>query len=83
MMAWSKGAMNRHVICPFMIAGQLQVLMQTVGLGFSRKSHHAGITARGICSVRNIPGPAGITFGEETVAGICADVPAYNLIVAI
>jgi hypothetical protein len=65
------------------MAGQLQVSMQTVGLGFSRKSHHAGIAARGIGSVRNTPGPAGITFGEGTVAGICADVPAYNLIVDI
>jgi hypothetical protein len=28
-------------------------------------------------------GLAGITFGEGTVAGICADVPAYNPIVGI
>jgi hypothetical protein len=26
---------------------------------------------------------AGITFGEGTVAGICADVPAYNLTIGI
>jgi hypothetical protein len=66
-----------------MMAGKLQVLMQTVGLGFSRKSRHAGIIARGIGSVRNTPGPAGITFGEGIVAGISADVPVYNLIIGI
>jgi hypothetical protein len=27
--------------------------------------------------------PAGLTFGEGTVAGICVDVPAYNLIFGI
>jgi hypothetical protein len=56
-----------------MMAGQLQVSMQTVGLGFSRKSHHAGITARGIGSVRNTPGPAGLTCGKERRAGIQYD----------
>jgi hypothetical protein len=27
--------------------------------------------------------PAGLTFGEGTVAGVCVDVPAYNLIFGI
>jgi hypothetical protein len=58
--------------------------MQTIGRGFSRKSNLcAGVTAWGYI-LSGIPsGLAGITFGEGTVAGICADVPAYNLIVGI
>jgi hypothetical protein len=58
--------------------------MQTVRLGFSRKSHlYVGITARRISSSGIPSGLAGLTFGEGTVAGICVDVPAYNLIVRI
>jgi hypothetical protein len=48
--------------------------MQTVGLGFSRKSHlYAGVTARGVSSVQNTPGPAGLTFRKERRAGIWPD----------
>jgi hypothetical protein len=69
--------MNRHIVCPFEVTGQLQVSMQTVRPSFSKKIHlYVGITVRGICPIQNTPGPAGITFRKGTVAGIRMYVPA-------
>jgi hypothetical protein len=46
--------------------------MQTVRLGFSRKSHlYAGLATRRIKFHPEYPrGAAGLTFGEGTVAGV-------------
>jgi hypothetical protein len=53
------------------MAEQLQVSMETVGLGFSRKPHLcAGITVRETNPVRIPSGPAGLTFREGRGADI-------------
>jgi hypothetical protein len=48
---------NRHIVLPFEVAEQLQVSMQTVRRGFSRKTClYVGITARCIRSDQNTLG---------------------------
>jgi hypothetical protein len=58
--------------------------MQTVRLGFSRKSHpYAGMTARRISSVRNTIRAGRINFWRRDSGRGIYGGPAYNLIFGI
>jgi hypothetical protein len=83
-MAEIKCAVNRHFMCPFVVAGQLQVSMETIGLGFSRKSQLcAGVTVRETSSVRNTFGTGRINFLRRKRSWYICEGPAYNLITGV
>jgi hypothetical protein len=63
MMASSNGAVNRRFMWPFAVEEQLQVSMETVGLGFSRKLQLCvGMTVHETNPIRNTFGTGRINF---------------------